>query len=181
LLTNPVVLRATVLAFVLAYALIAIIVAVILGLDGDLRRMPVFMLALLVGFAGAAVLVLLVMLAVFRNRMRCRYALDDIGFAVTVVDPVARIGASLATMAGAGSGNATLAGAGLAAQAGGREYTRWDRISAVEFRPARRAIVMKAAGWWPVGAIHCEADSYAEVADRVRRIARSSGLEMVER
>lgn len=176
LLTNPVILRAFVFVFVLSYLLIVLVFAAILAPEGNLDRLPAFMGAMLIGFAGAAVLVVLVMLVVFRNRMRCRFVLDDDGFGSVVVDRRAEIGASLALIAGAGSGNATLAGAGMAAGSGQREYTRWDRVAEVRFYPENLRIVMTAAGWWPVGALHCSKESYAAVADRVRRVAASRGL-----
>lgn len=181
LLTNPVILRATALAFGLAYLLIVVVFAAILGSEGDLDRLPMFMAAMLVGFAGAALLVVLVMLLVFRNRMRCRFYLDDAGFASSVVDRRAEIGALFAVTAGAGWGNPTLAGTGLAGLSAQREYTCWDNVAAVQFRPRAYSIVMKAAGWWPVGALHCSEQSYAPVADRVRHIALSRSLDMIER
>jgi hypothetical protein len=181
LLTNPVILRATALAFGLAYLLIVVVFAAILGWEGDLDRLPMFMAAMLVGFASAAVLVVLVMLLIFQNRMRCRFHLDDAGFGSCVVDRRAEIGAILAVTTGAGAGNPTLAGAGLAGLSARREYTSWDNVAAVQFRPRTHSIVMKAAGWWPIGALHCNEQSYAPVADRVRHIAMSRGLDMMER
>ena len=178
LLTNPVILRAFGLVFVFAYLLIIVIFVAVLAQQGELGRLPTAMIALLVGMAVAAGLMVLVMVVVFRNRMRCRFVLDEDGFGSTVVDRRAQIGASLALAVGAGSGNATLAGAGLAASSGQREYTAWRRVAGVRFQPEARRIVMTAAGWWPVGALHCSEQSYADVAHRVRRIAESRGFDI---
>ena len=115
-------------------------------------------------------LIVLVMLVVFRNRMRCRFLIDDEGFASIVVDRTAAIAGSLAFAAGAASANATLAGAGLGAADSQCEYTRWNRVAGARYVPERHFIGLTAAGWWPVGAIHCAAESYPAVEARVREI-----------
>lgn len=179
LLTNPTILRAGAFVFVAAFGLVMAIFAIVLAIEGDLRFLPRAMAALLLGFVVVAGLLVLVSLVAFQNRMRCRFALDENGFAVVVVDRRAALGQALALTAGAGSGDASLTGVGLMGAAARREYTRWERVGGVEFRPARRVIVARSAGRWPVGALHCSAESYPAVAARVREIATARGIAMV--
>ncbi len=105
LVTNPVVLRALALALGLAYVLIVVIFAIVLAADDNLERLPTFMAAMLVGFAVVTILILLVMVVVFRNRMR--FTLDDEGMASAIVARRAEIANSLAVVAGAASASPT--------------------------------------------------------------------------
>ncbi len=170
LVTNPVILRAMGFVLGFSYLLVALVFGTVLAFDDHLERLPPFLFVLLIAIAAAAVLIVLVMLVVFRNRMRCRFVIDDDGLTSVIVDRRAAIGGSLAFMAGAASANATLAGAGLGTAGSQREYTKWSRVSGARYVPERHFIGLSAAGWWPVGAIHCTAESYPAVAARVREI-----------
>ena len=175
LLTNPVILRAMVLVLGLGYVLVTAIFAVILAIDDRLEHLPSFLLVMLIGFGIVAAMLMFVMLVVFRNRMRCRFIIDDEGVASMVVDRMAMIGGSLAIMAGAASGNAVVAGAGLGSLGSRPEYTSWSRVSGAEYFSDRCFIRLKPTCWWPVGAIHCTAESYPAVAEKVCRILERRG------
>lgn len=164
LVTNPVILRAMVLVLGLAYLLITGIFAALLAAGDHLERLAAFMLAMLIGFGAVAALLVLVMLVVFGNRMRCRFIIDDDGVSSLLVDRRAEIAGSLAVLTGA----ASVAGAGLAAAGAQREYTRWSRVAGADYFPERHFIRLRAAGRWPVGAIHCTAESYPAAAAKVR-------------
>ena len=176
LVTNPVVLRALAITLGLAYLLVAGIFAAVLASDGWLDRLPRVLGAMAVGFGLVALLCLLVMLVVFRNRMRLRFVLDDTGFSTFIVDRRAQVAGSLAVFAGGLSGNDTLAGAGLVQKAGPPEHTPWARVGGARFDPARHRILLTARGWWPVGAIQCDAESYPAVAARVREMLWARGI-----
>jgi len=176
LVTNPVVLRAFAIGFGLSFLLVAGIFAAILGADDRLADMPQALGALAIGFGIVALLCLLVMLAVFRNRMRMRFVLDEEGFSAVIVDQRAEIAGSLALATGSLSANPTLAGAGLAQKGSRREFTAWRRVAGARFDPAHHRILLTARGWWPVGAIHCDAGSYPAVAARVSAILRARGI-----
>ena len=170
LLTNPVIWRAMVLMLAIAYLLVALIFGLVLAGGGHLERLPSFMATMALAFAAVVIVLVLVMLVVFRNRMRCHFVVDGDGVTSVVVDRTAAIAGSLATLAGAAGADALLAGAGLGTVGARREYTRWSRVASADYFPDRHAIRLKAAGWWPVGAIHCTAETYATVAATVREI-----------
>lgn len=170
LLTNPVMLRAAAAVFVLAYGLIALIGAGVLLGDGHPERIPAFLGAMLMGFGIVALLMLFVTLVIFGNRMRCRFIVDEDGITTIVVDRRAALGGSLAILAGSASGNATLTGAGLTSSASRREFMSWKRIGGAVFDRDRHVIRFTPSGWWPVGAIHCTAESWPAVEAAVRAI-----------
>ena len=176
LLTNPVVWRAMVLVLGIAYLLVALIFGLVLAGGDHLERLPSFMAAMALAFAAVFVVLVLVMLVAFRNRMRCRFVVDGNGVTSVVVDRTAVVAGSLATLAGATSGDALLAGAGLGTAGAWREYTRWSRVASADYFAHRYAIRLKAAGWWPVGAIHCTAETYPAVAATVREILEKRGV-----
>ena len=170
LVTNPVVIRAMILVLVISYLMITGIFAIVLNADDHIDRLPTFMLAMLGAFAIVTVLLVLVMLVFFGNRMRVRYFIDDEGMTSVVIDRRAKIASSLAIVAGTASANPGLAGAGLATAGSRREYTKWVRVSEARYYPDRHHIGLIAAGWWPVGSIDCTNESYAVVEKRVREI-----------
>lgn len=176
LLTNPVIWRAMILMLAIAYLLVALIFGLVLAGGGHLERLPSFMAAMAVAFAAVFVVLALVMLVAFRNRMRCRFVVDSDGVTSVVVDRTAVVAGSLATLAGAAGGDALLAGAGLGSAGAWREYTRWSRVASADFFAHRYAIRLKAAGRWPVGAIHCTAENYPAVAAMVREILDKRGM-----
>ncbi|MCC0028525.1 MAG: hypothetical protein R3D65_10230 [Zhengella sp.] len=168
LLTNPIMLRAAAVVFLLAYVLIALIGIGVSIVDGHPERLLPFMAAMLTGFGVVTILMTLVTLFVFGNRMRCRFIIDDAGISTIVVDRRASIAGSLAIFAGAADNNAALASAGLSVAAGRRELTPWKRISGAICDPVRCEIRLTPAGWWPVGRIHCTEESYTAAAAAIR-------------
>ena len=170
LVTNPVVMRAMGMVLVISYLMITGIFAIVLTVDDHLDRLPTFMLSMLGAFAIVTVLLVLVMLVFFGNRMRLRYFIDDEGMTSVVIDRRAKIASSLAIVAGTASANPGLAGAGVATAGSRREYTKWVRVSEARYYPDRHHIGLVAAGWWPVGSIYCTEESYPVVEKRVREI-----------
>ena len=170
LITNPVVMRAMILVLIISYLMITSIFSIVLYADDHLDRLPTFMLAMLSAFGIVTVLLILVMLVFFANRMRVRYFIDDEGMTSVVIDRRAKIASSLAIVAGTASTNPALAGAGLATAGSRGEYTKWVRVSEARYYPDRHHIGLVAAGWWPVGSIYCTKESYPVVEKRVREI-----------
>lgn len=170
LVTNPVVMRAMTLVLVISYLMITGIFAIVLTVDDHLDRLPTFMLGMLGAFVIVTVLLILVMLVFFGNRMRVRYFIDNEGMSSIVIDRRAKISSSLAVVAGSIDANPRLVGAGLATVGSQREYTKWRRVSEARYYPDRHYIGLVAAGWWPVGSIYCTKESYPIVEKRVREI-----------
>lgn len=167
LVTNRRMLSQMALAFGLGAAIAYLFVAIALAAQGAWKSLA----PLALGFAGADVgfflLGLLIMLAVFGNRMTMRFRVDGASVTATTVDRRARALNRVAIVAGALTGKANLAGAGLIARSGEEVETGWPGIRHAVFEPRRRAIALRNR-WRTVVVLYCTAENYGAVAELVR-------------
>jgi len=167
LVTNRRMLGQMALAFGLGAAIAYLFVAIALAAHGEWKSLA----PLALGFAGAGVgfflLGVLIMLAVFGNRMTMRFRVDGAGVAATVIDRRARTLNRVAIVAGALTGKANLAGAGLIARSGEEVETGWPGIRRAVYEPGRRAIALRNR-WRTVVVLYCAPENYDAVAAAVR-------------
>ena len=115
-----------------------------------------------VGFV--AILMLLIMIVFFRNRMSMAFRVDAAGARAGVIDRRARAGAKTALVVGALSGNPQLAGAGLIAVSSSSQSVAWSAVKKVRRSPRWRTIAL-ANSWRTVLILYCEESNY-EAVDR---------------
>ncbi|MCP5366409.1 MAG: hypothetical protein H6907_16980 [Hyphomicrobiales bacterium] len=166
LATNPLILGAWAKALAATLVLcLAITVPVFLFADAA-QVLPRLAGILILGILGLGILGIVIMAAVFGNRFRARFTLDDRGILYEGIDSRARALARLTVVAGSLGGNPRTAGAGMLAMAGETVGLSWDDVRAVRAHPRRRALVLRNA-WRDVLHVYCTADNYDRVRARI--------------
>ena len=166
LLTNPLILRQMALVVVIAGLFMAFLLSFVFAMTGDFQDIPMILLISLLAAAGLGVLMLLVSLLFFRNRIRVRFTIDAEGALWETVDKRAVAGSRLAMVAGILGRSPQTAGAGALAAAREREYVEWDEVSAVEVNPRHRMITLRGS-WRPLLMLICLPENYDRVASYV--------------
>ena len=118
--------------------------------------------------AGLAVLCFLICVAVFHNRIRMRFRLDEKSAEVEMTDTRAIKANKLAIVLGVLSGRPGLAGAGLIAQSNTQQKAVWSAIVRAHYHPSWRVITLS-NGWRTVVTLYCTPENYDVVAAAVRR------------
>jgi len=124
-----------------------------------------------VGFV--AVIMLLVMIVFFRNRMNMAFRVDASGARAAVIDRRARSAGNAALVVGALSGKPQLLGAGLIASSTSSQSLAWSAVRKVAYSPRWRTIKL-ANSWRTAMILYCDASNYDEVARFVEGAKRSS-------
>jgi len=124
-----------------------------------------------VGFV--AVIMLLVMIVFFRNRMNIAFRVDASGARSAVIDRRARAGGKTAIVVGALSGKPQLLGAGLIAASTSSQRLAWSTVRKVTYSPRWRTIKL-ANSWRTAMILYCDASNYDEVVRFVEGAARSA-------
>jgi hypothetical protein len=166
LLTNPLIVRQMALVVAIAGLFMAFLLSFIFAMTGDFQDIPMILLISLLAAAGLGVLMLLVSLLFFGNRIRVRFTIDDRGALWETVDPRAVAGSRLAMVAGILGRSPQTAGAGALAAARESEYVEWDEVSAVEVNPRHRMVTLR-GGWRPMMMLICLPDNYDRVAGHI--------------
>jgi len=127
--------------------------------------------AVSVGFV--AVIMLLVMVVFFRNRMSMAFRVDAAGARSMVVDRRARGAGKAALVVGALSGKPQLLGAGLIATSSSSQSLAWSALRKASYSPRWRTIKL-ANAWRTAMILYCDAANYDEIARFVERAVRFS-------
>jgi len=168
LLTNRHMLAALAKAMLGAGALVAALVGLLLAVQGQWQAMAAVALWLMTISAGLFLLGLLVMAALFRNRLSSRFAIDDQGVHWTVTDATARRGSRWAFLAGLALGSSAVAGSGLLAASQQRQSLRWAGAFRATAEPTTHSIAFR-NGWRTLLRVYCRSDNYAAALERVQR------------
>lgn len=139
-----------------------VIVGVVFAASGDWENLlPLAGLALAVG-GGLWLLGWLIMVVVFRGRMRMRYTLSDKALRCETIDRRARAGNRLAVVVGLMARSPQTVGAGLIAQSQETMEVRWSGAFRAKYDPRRLTIALRNT-WRTLMLVQCNADNYAEV------------------
>jgi len=166
LLSNRIMVGGVARGFGLAALIMGSLLTFLLAVQGEFDAIgPIWLLTLAV-CGGLLVVAVLVMLLVFRNRMRFRFTVDDDGVLAEQIDTTARAANRLAIVAGALSGSMGGTGSGLIAAS--QEVQRVDFHGAFRMQtlPRARVIVFR-NGWRRLLFVYCSPENFAEVAERI--------------
>ncbi len=167
LVTNPLVVRQFALAALGSGLMMALLLTVISAATGDFEQIPVMLLISLLTAGGLGLLMIVVALLVYGNRMRLRFGLDGEGARIETVDRRARAASRGALLAGMLAGSPGIAGAGALASAREDRCVRWQDLTSAAYAPRRRMITLRNS-WRAVGVLICLPENYDHVAEYVR-------------
>jgi hypothetical protein len=163
ILNNPMILKQMVMVIAGSGLFMAFILTIILAATGDYRDIPAMLLVSLLAAAGLGLLLVMVTLVFFRNKMRVRFTLDERGALWQTIDSRSKASARLALVAGILGRSATTAGAGVLSGSGETEFVHWKEINSATFSPGRKIITLNNS-WRPVMMLICLPDNYNTIA-----------------
>lgn len=164
LLTNPLVLKQTILTVVGAGLVMAFLLSFILATTGEFSGILPMLGVSLLAVAVLGLLVAFIMLVFLGNRVRVRFTVNEDGVLWETVDKRVRGANRLAVVAGVLGRSAQTAGAGAVAKSREKEFVAWDEVAAVETDPKRLQIVLRNS-WRPVMMAVCLPENFQTVAD----------------
>ena len=166
--THPIMLVNIAKVTVIAASLMGGLLAFLLAITGDFSAIWPLMVMLAACSAGLFLLLIVVALLFFRNRMHMRFRVDATGAGALASDRRARIASKVAIVTGLMAGKPGVAGAGLVGATTSNQNILWDAIVRARFHPRWRTISL-ANSWRTVLILFCREDNYEAVALAVRR------------
>ncbi len=167
LLGHPLIIRQLLLSAGLAGGIMALLLTFLLAVQGEWQGIPAMLLICLGAAIALALLLALVSLLAFGNRMHMRFGIGAEGVTVEVVDRRASWVNRLASLGGLVGASPSTAGAGLMALSRQGELLPWQGIVAARCDPQRRSITLHNA-WRPLALLACTPENYAHVEALVR-------------
>lgn len=148
------------------------LLSLIFATQGDWKTIPrIWVMFSAIG-AGIGLLMMLVMLVVFRNRVNVRYTVSASGILFESIDRKVAVANRLAVVAGVLTGRPGPTGAGLMAMSQETQKMGWDGAFRAQFDDGARTITLRNR-WRRLMIVQCLPDNYAEVSGLVReRMAR---------
>ncbi len=168
LATNPLVVKQLMLIALSSGLFMAFLLSFVLATTGDYRDVPMMLLISLAAAGGLGLLLLLVTLVIFGNRIRVRFIVNHEGALWETVDPRVLSGSRLAMLAGVLGPSPQAAGAGGLAVSREKELVRWDEFSAVQGDERRHTIVLRSS-WRPLMMVICLPSNYEHVLRTVNQ------------
>lgn len=168
LATNPLVLKQLMLVALGSGLFMAFLLTLILATTGEFRDIPMMLLISLLAAGGLGLLLLLVTLVLFGNRIRVRFTVNKEGALWETVDPRALRGSRLAMLAGVLGPSPQAVGAGSLAVSREKEFVQWSDLSAVQCDERRHTIVLRSS-WRPVMMVICLPGNYEHVLRTVNQ------------
>jgi hypothetical protein len=174
LLSNRVILGGLVRVFAITGGIMCLLMAVLFGAQGDWELIAPVSLALLVGCLGLFLLCLVVMVAVFRNRMRFRFTVSADGVRAETIDPTVKLVNRLSIGAGAFGGSPGTAGAGLINASRETEEALWSGSFSARYDDRAHTVVLRNA-WRGLLYVYCTPEVYPLVVARMKREIEANG------
>jgi len=173
LLGQPAMIANFVKVIVIAAGVMAALLAFLALVQGNTGEIiPLLQLtAACVGVVAA--IMLLVMIAFFRNRMGMAFRVDAGGARAWTIDRRARAGGKAAIVVGALSAKPQLLGAGLIAASTSAQSLAWSAVRKAAYSPRWRTIKL-ANSWRTALILYCDASNYEEVARFVEAAVRAA-------
>lgn len=163
LLTNPLILKQMALVVFGAGLFMGLLLSFMLAVTGDYGDIPMIWLISLLTTLGLGLLLCLIMLIFFGNKMSVRFTVDSKGVLWETVDKRARAAGRLAIVAGILGRSPQAAGAGALSVAREKEFVRWQDLSAVEYNKSRLMLTLRNS-WGPLMLVVCLPQDYERVA-----------------
>jgi hypothetical protein len=167
LLSHPTMLGQFGLVVGLSGGIMALLMTFLLAVQGEWEGIPAMLLISLCAAGGLALLMLLVILLFFGNRIRMRFTLGERGVAVEMIDRRARGANRLAVLAGMLGASPATAGAGMMALSRESEFRAWRGIAEARYDARRHSITLRNR-WRTVAFLACTPENYTQVEALVR-------------
>jgi hypothetical protein len=168
LITNPLVRRQLLLVAGGAGLMMALLMTFVFATTGEFDAIPMMWLISLLAAVGLGVLLFVVALVFFGNRVRVRFTLDEPGVLWETVDQRARTGSRLALLAGLLGASPQTAGAGALGIARETAYVRWEQVARVVSDPRHRMVILRGS-WRPMMMVVCRPEDYDDVVAHAKR------------
>jgi hypothetical protein len=180
LLTNPMVLKQFYMLIFFSGLFMFLLLSFIMIVTGEIEAVPSMFLITLIGVGVLALLMFLVMLLYFGNRIKTRFILDKKGVAIQNIDKRSKIVNRATMLFGALSLQPGTAGAGVMAASRETEQTSWASLAKAEYSPRYRTITLRNS-WRPVQILICTVDNYEHVATYVaKQIAENGAVSVAD-
>ncbi len=163
IITNPLIFKQITLLSLCVGLFMAALLSLMLALSGDFAGIIPMLKVSFISAAALFLLLLLVALLYFRNRIEVRFTIDKRGVLWETVDKRALIGARLAVLGGILGRNPQAAGAGILAAAREKEFVSWSQVLSAEYNCRHKMIVLR-NNWRPIMMLVCLPDNYKQVA-----------------
>jgi len=174
LLTNPMVLKQFYMLVLFSGLFMFLLLSFIMIVTGELSAVPSMLLLTLIAVGILALLMFLVMLLYFGNRIRVRFTLDQEGAVIENIDIRAKIVNRAAAIFGTLGLKPGTAGVGVLAIARETEQTHWSFLAKAEYSPRHRTITLRNS-WRPVQILICNPGNYEPVAAYVAKQIAEKG------
>jgi hypothetical protein len=166
LLSNRIMVGGVARAFGIAALIMGSLLTLLFAVQGEFDAVgPLWLLTAAV-CGGMLIVAVLVMLFVFRNRIRFRFTVTDQAVLAETIDTRARGVNRLTTIAGILGGSPGATGAGLIGASQESQSVDFSGAFGVQYLPRSRVIAFRNS-WRRVLYVYCTAENYAEVAERI--------------
>jgi len=178
ILSNPLILKQMLIVVAGSGFFMAFILTIIFTATGDYRDIPVMLLVSLLTAAGLGLLLLIVTLIFFRNKLRVRFTIDDTGVLWQTIDNRSKTAARLALIAGILGRSPAAAGAGALSASREKEFVHWKEVDSATFNRRQKIITLRNS-WRPVMMLVCLPDNYDQIATLIK--SKSGELVMAKK
>ncbi len=167
LLSNPLVVRQFFFVVVGSGLIMAFLLSFIFLVTGEFREIPVMLLISLITASGFGLLLVLVTLIFFRNRVRVRFTVNEDGALWETIDSRVLSANRLVILAGILGKSAQTSGAGALAMSRETEFVSWSDLAFARYNQRHR-IVTLCNSWRPLMMLVCLPENYEEVSAYVK-------------
>jgi hypothetical protein len=174
LLTNPMVLKQFYMLILFSGLFMFLLLSFIVIITGEISAVPSMLLLTLIGVGILALLMFLVMLLYFGNRIKVRFILDQNGVVIQNIDKRSKFVNRAAIIFGALGLQPGTAGSGILAAAREEEHTTWKALAKAEYNHRHHTITLQNS-WRPVQILICTPENYHTVTDYVTKQIADQG------
>ncbi len=163
LTNNPLVMKQFAMLLLFTGLFMFLLLSFIFVVTGEFSAIPVTFVITVICIGGIGLLMLLVMLIFFNNRIRVRFTMDRKGVLMETLDKRSKSSSRLAIILGVLARSPGAAGAGMLAVSREREFTDWKGLAEVTYNQRHRTIVLRNR-WRPVQMVICTPENFETVA-----------------
>ncbi len=167
LLGNPLIRKQLALVVIGSGAFMALLLSFLVAAGGDADQIPMMLRISLYVTLGLGLMLVLVSLVFFGNRVRVRFTVDENGALWETVDKRALTGNRLALLGSALQRSPQAGGAAMLAAAREREFVRWSDVAAAQ-ADRRHLMITLRNSWRPVMLLVCTPENFDEIAALAR-------------
>jgi hypothetical protein len=145
------------------YLLVAVLFSAVFLVRGESEAIPALLSAFAFALAGLSLLGVLIMLVVFRNRVRAKVTISTHGILVESTSGAGKAANRLAIIAGALARSPATLGAGLLGRAGESVALEWSALRRVNAHDDH-CVLSLMNRWRVVSRLYCTPENYATVS-----------------